>query len=140
MRSALMAAVTLMMFQSAQAASKQHVDFINDGDSSAVSIEWETPGSEDWTPVTLSDLTHGGNVDLEGGYMGQAMTMIDANRGCVYDVRIDFVDHEALIFTGFNVCRAHTVHIGQQWHRALLGKGRAFTWRTSRFSRKSIGF
>jgi hypothetical protein len=127
MRCALVAAATLLIFQSVEASSEQYVNFINDGDSSVVAIEMATPGSEHWTPVKLSGVIDGGYVSLEGGYVGQAMTKIHADSGCMYDVRIVFADHQALLLEGLNVCRTHAVHIGQQWRRALLESTRAST-------------
>jgi hypothetical protein len=127
MRSALVVAATLLIFQSAQASSWKYVDFINDSDNSVVSIELATPGGKDWAPVTLSGVSDGGYVSLEGGYIGQAMTKINADRGCMYDVRIVFADDQALLLAGLNVCRTHAVHIGQQWRRAMLENSRAST-------------
>lgn len=127
MRSALVAAATLLIFQSAEASSGQYVDFINDSESSVVSIELATPGSRDWAPVKLNGVSDGGYVNLEGGYIGQTVAKIKTDHGCMYDVRIAFADHEALFLAGLNVCRTHTVHIGQQWRRAILENSHAST-------------
>jgi hypothetical protein len=125
MRNVLTAGVILLLSQTAEAASTQYVDFINDSESSVISIELATSGSEDWMPITLNGDTSGDYVSLEGGFLGQAMTAIDTDRGCVYDVRIDFADHQPLLLTGLNVCRTHALHIGQQWRRAILENSHA---------------
>lgn len=127
MRSALVAAATLLIFQSVQASSGQCVNFINDSDNSVVSIELATPGRDDWVRVKLGGVIDGGYVSLEGGYIGQATARINADRGCLYDARIIFADHRALLIDGLNVCRTHAVHIGQQWRRAMLESSRAST-------------
>jgi hypothetical protein len=120
MRSVLTAVTTLLMFQAAQAAATQYVDFINDSASSVVSIEVTPAGVEDWIAVTLNGSHQGSLSRLEGGFSGQATTVIDKEHGCIYDVRIDFSDHEPLLLTGWNLCRAHVVRIGEQWRRGLL--------------------
>jgi hypothetical protein len=99
------------------AASSRYVDFISDGPESVVSIQLATPGHADWVSVKLNGVVDGGYVELEGGYVGRAHVAINMDRGCLYDVRVEFASRSVLTVPEFNVCRVHTFDIGQAWWR-----------------------
>lgn len=113
-KSLLILGITLAS-QSANASSQRRVDFISDGSDSVTSIQLATPGKDDWTRVKLNGVRDGGYVSLEGGYLGHAMVSINVDRGCLYDVRIEFANQQALLVTNFNVCRMHSLDIDRVW-------------------------
>jgi hypothetical protein len=107
----------LVASQSAGAASQAYVDFINGGDDSVVSIELATPGGHDWRPVKLRGVVDGGYVSLAGGYIGRAEVGINTDRGCVYDILVQFAVQRALLVKGFDVCHTHSLDIGRTWRQ-----------------------
>jgi hypothetical protein len=98
--------------------SQSYVDFFNDGSDSVVSIELATPDGNDWKRVKLRGVTGGGWVSWKGGYTGHAMASIDTDRGCFYDVRIEFAEQKALLVKGFDACHIHAMHINDLWQKA----------------------
>ncbi|GLQ52117.1 hypothetical protein ACFFJT_18605 [Dyella flava] len=110
----------LMASQSVEAVSLCYVDFINEGEDSVVAISLATPGRNDWKPVTLRGVVNGGYVSVDGGYMGRAMVGIRADRGCVYDVLVEFARQNALLVKAFDVCHTHALYIERTWQQAHL--------------------
>jgi hypothetical protein len=111
MRHALLVLGAMLASQSASAASSCYVDFINRGGDSVVSIKLATPGQHDWQPVALRGVTRGGYVQESGGYIGDAVVGINVDRGCRYDVLIEFAEQKALLVKAFDVCHVHALDI-----------------------------
>ncbi|MGC1548602.1 MAG: hypothetical protein WA777_08735 [Rhodanobacter sp.] len=125
MHKALLILGIFLVSEGAMASSPRYVDFISDGPESVISIQLATPGHSDWVPVKLNGVVDGGYVEFEGGYVGQALVAVNVDRGCLYDVRIEFASQKMLTVKEFNVCRMHNLDISQAWWRDSLGRAAA---------------
>jgi hypothetical protein len=90
----------------------RHVNFINDGQDTVVSIEQAEPGTNRWVRNMLDQ-------PLVGGYIGQSILSISTERGCLQDIRILFADQKMLTITALDVCRVPTLHIGRAWRLGI---------------------
>jgi hypothetical protein len=110
--------VIFLASQLAIPISTSYIDFINDGSDAVIAIELALPDSNNWRLVKLHGVTRGSYVSSTGGYIGHAVVTVDVNRGCFYDVRIEFSQQRALLVKAFDVCHNHALNIDDMWQKA----------------------
>ncbi len=109
MRAALFALIVAM--PAIANAQPHYLDIYNTAPSSLVAIAIAPAGSGAFRDVAL------GGKALRGG--GDSTTVaVQAETGCLRDLRLSFADGRVLEQKDFNVCRYRSYHTGRYWRAA----------------------
>lgn len=109
MRAALLALIVAM--PAVADAGSHYLDIYNTAPSSIVAIAVAPAGSGKFRDIPL-----GGNA-VHGG--GDSTTVaVQADGGCLRDMRLSFADGRVLEQNDFNVCRYRSYHTGRYWRAA----------------------